>query len=281
MHWIEQSIHDFLAQPENNALSPDWSVQAFAPPLVGFGRGEDSLFEFIRQDIGSFYWSPVQAFAQQFPVLEPARLSVISWILPQTARTKAAHARETRLPSLDWTLVRHFGERINVALRRHVVATLAQRGIRAVAPLLCQSWSMEMSEKYGKASRWSERHTAHICGLGTFGLCDGLITARGKAHRTGSVVAEMDLEPTPRPYAHHQEYCLRHQGLDCRACMRRCPAKALSEKGHDKKRCEAYVHGRAAHFVRDRLLGFEVNACGLCQVDVPCQDRIPRPEDLQ
>jgi hypothetical protein len=30
MHWIMQSIHDFLAQPENNALSPGWSVPAFA-----------------------------------------------------------------------------------------------------------------------------------------------------------------------------------------------------------------------------------------------------------
>jgi hypothetical protein len=35
------------------------------------------------------------------------------------------------------------------------------------------------------ASSWSERHAAHAAGLGTFGLCDGLITAKGKAMQGG------------------------------------------------------------------------------------------------
>ena len=46
---------------------------------------------------------------------------------------------------------------------------------------------MKMSEKYGMASCWSERHAAFVSGLGTFGLCDGLITPVGKAMRCGSV----------------------------------------------------------------------------------------------
>ena len=37
-----------------------------------------------------------------------------------------------------------------------------------------------------------ETHAAHAAGLGTFGLCDGLITPIGKAIRVGSVVAKMN-----------------------------------------------------------------------------------------
>ena len=44
-----------------------------------------------------------------------------------------------------------------------------------------------------------QRHAAHAAGLGTFGLCDGLITAKGKAMRAGSVVARIAVAQTPRP----------------------------------------------------------------------------------
>jgi hypothetical protein len=44
---------------------------------------------------------------------------------------------------------------------------------------------------------------AYAAGLGTFGLCDGLITARGKAMRTGSVVARLEIDASPRPYDDH------------------------------------------------------------------------------
>jgi epoxyqueuosine reductase QueG len=55
---------------------------------------------------------------------------------------------------------------------------------------------------YGYASSWSERHAAHAAGLGTFGLCDGLITPKGKAMRAGSVVAKIQVEPSIRFYNH-------------------------------------------------------------------------------
>ena len=104
----------------------------------------------------------------------------------------------------------------------------------ACAPALFPRWTRAQSPRYGFASTWSERHTAHVCGLGTFGLSDGLITPRGKAVRVGSVVVRARLTPTPRPYADHHEWCLFHAGGKCRACMKRCPAGAISEKGHDK-----------------------------------------------
>jgi len=52
------------------------------------------------------------------------------------------------------------------------------------------------SEGYTFASTWSERHAAHTFGIGTFGLCDGLITSRGKAMRCGSLVANIQIPST-------------------------------------------------------------------------------------
>jgi epoxyqueuosine reductase QueG len=49
-------------------------------------------------------------------------------------------------------------------------------------------WSRRPSEKYVFSSNWSERHAAYTAGLGTFGLCDGLITPLGKAMRVGEGV---------------------------------------------------------------------------------------------
>ena len=107
-------------------------------------------------------------------------MTVTSWILPQTAKTKADYKKETTYPSESWARARKFGEEANEILRRHVVDTLRVARIEAVAPVLSPEWSLKMSERYLFASTWSERHEAHASGLGTFGLCDGLITPLGK-----------------------------------------------------------------------------------------------------
>jgi len=122
-------------------------------------------------------------------------------------------------------------------------------------------------------SNWSERHAAHAAGLCTFGLCGGLITARGKAMRAGSVVAKIEMEPTPRPYADHRAYCLFFAKGTCGKCIDRCPARAITEAGHDKEKCRHHLV-RARRHVK-KTYGFEGYGCGLCQVSVPCEAQIP------
>ncbi len=87
------------------------------------------------------------------------------------------------------------GEQVNEKLRKHVVDTMTAKGIQAVAPALTPQYSIRISPKYGAAATWSERHAAYASGLGTFGLCDGLITPVGKAMRTASVVAAFKSPP--------------------------------------------------------------------------------------
>ena len=278
MQWITEKIAFWMADRTNNAICPGSDLPAFDTPLVASASGADPLFSFIQEDIGpDFYWSPLQAFQAAFPGKTPSpnELSVLAWILPQTSHTRAAHAQATGLPSLEWSRARHYGEKVNENLRRHVVDLFTREGIDACAPALLPEWSRATSEKYGFASRWSERHTAHVCGLGTFGLSDGLITPRGKAIRVGSVVVHTQLPPTPREYTRHNEWCLFFGKGTCRACIKRCPAGAISEAGHDKMKCYTYIRTVTAVHVEQKQLGFRVNSCGLCQTGVPCESRNP------
>ena len=179
-------------------------------PPGGILAGRRPIYESYKEHVGAFHWTPLELFTTAFPDGEVTadELTVISWILPHTDQTKEGFRKETTMPSEGWARARIFGEEVNNKLRGHVVATLGAAGVDAVAPLLLSQWKMTMSDRYGYASTWSERHAAHASGLGTFSLCDGLITPRGKAMRCGSVVARLRVPPTPRPYSDHRAYCL-------------------------------------------------------------------------
>ncbi len=275
---LNKFIASWMGDRVNNAISPDSDFPAFDMPLVGCACGADPLFRFLKDDIGpDFYWTPEEAFTLAHPDVGACAdtLSVVAWILPQTERTRKAHRLSSQLPSREWSCGRHYGEMVNERLRQAVVGWCEARGVQACAPALLPQWARELSDKYGFASRWSERHAAHACGLGTFGLSDGLITPAGKAVRVGSVIINRELTPTPRSYTHQNEWCLFHATGKCRACIKRCPADAISEMGHDKIKCKDYIRNVTALHVESEQLGFRVNSCGLCQTKVPCESRNP------
>jgi epoxyqueuosine reductase len=271
--WCAKLVGDYIASP-NNSFN-DIGEPAWEAPLVGFSSGADPLYPFYKQDIGSFYVQPVEFFKAAHPSVDvkPEELSVISWVLPQTKATKYDHRKEKLIPSERWARARIMGEAVNNKLRTHMVEELNKAGYPAVAPMLSPLWKQHMSEKYLFASSWSERHAAYAAGLGTFGLSDGLITAKGKAHRVGSVIAKIDITPSPRPYKDHHAYCLWYAKGTCGACMKKCPASAISGKGHDKQRCSDYVD--TTHAFVEEHYHFKGYGCGFCQVGVPCESRIP------
>jgi len=271
---LKQIILEFIHSPANTLKNPE-NDPAWAEPLVGFCRGDDPLFAKFKRHVGVFHWTPLEIFHKTFPLLQvtAAELAVVSWVLPQTKKTKADLRRETLHPSESWARARIFGEEANVKLRRHVEAALQASGVEAVAPLLSPLWRMKHSERFGFASTWSERHAAYAAGLGTFGLCDGLITAKGKAMRCGSVVARFPVPPASRPYHDHRAYCLFFAQGTCGKCIDRCPAGAVTKEGHDKLKCRAYLEETAA-FVKSHF-GFDGYGCGFCQTGVPCESQIP------
>ena len=91
--------------------------------------------------------------------------------------------------------------------------------------------------------------------------------------RVGSVVARVQLEPTPRPYNDHRAYCLYFADGTCGKCIDRCPARAITEAGHDKEKCRQHLVRSREH--ARQTYHFEGYGCGLCQVGVPCETGIP------
>jgi epoxyqueuosine reductase QueG len=126
-------------------------------------------------------------------------------------------------------------------------------------------------------SNWSERHIAYAAGLGTFSLSDGFITERGIAHRCGSVVAAIEIPASPRTASGPYANCLSFVNEKCGVCIKRCPSGAITEKGHDKVKCQEYLSSIGYRPGETKI--YDVNTsvfgCGLCQTKVPCEDRNP------
>ncbi len=280
--WITNAVAAFMQSPVNDLGMPGGPESGFDPPLLGCAAGDDSIWESYKEAVGPYHWTPAEAFALAYPddPARPSELSVISWVLPQTKLTREDHRKasklpaEVRMPSERWSRNRVLAEpRVNAVLLRHMQELLRESGVQAVAPTQLEAWSGMPSERFVFSSTWSERHAAHAAGLGTFGLSDGLITPAGKAMRTGAVVLRAKLPPTPRPYTKHQEYCLFHTSDVCGKCIERCPVGALSPRGHDKKLCKEFLD-RTTPYLKEHW-GLDGYACGLCQVGVPCEARIP------
>jgi epoxyqueuosine reductase QueG len=273
---VEKVITDFCLLSPDNSLQDEEHERAWEEPLVGFSSGSDPLYQLLKKDVGSFYMTPIEVFKQSFPGRKVAtgELSVISWILPQTRATKTDNRNATIYPSERWVRAKQYGEAFNTLLRRHVTENLKIAGFEAVAPVLSSFWSIQDSARYGRSSNWSERHAAYVSGLGTFGLCDGLITERGKAMRCGSVVAAVSIQPTRRPYTDHREYCLYFSQGTCGTCITRCPAGAITLRGHDKSKCREYLYRTAWEYVKS-CYGIETDVCGLCQTGVLCESSVP------
>lgn len=279
--WLETTIKSFINKSPENSLKNEKNEKAWADPIVGFSRGDDPLYQFYKEDIGAFYWTPLEIFNKTFPQLKvaPDQLTVISWVLPHTDATKSDNRKQTVYPSETWARARIYGEEVNDKLRKHVVATLQELGCEAVAPMLSPLWKWEMSKRYGFASTWSERHAAYASGLGTFGLCDGLITPKGKTMRCGSVIARIKIPSTKKPYTDHHAYCLFFSKGTCGKCIQCCPVGAITETGHDKVECEKHLQ-TTRDYVRSHF-GFEGYGCGLCQTGVPCESKIPTENDIE
>jgi epoxyqueuosine reductase QueG len=274
-NWIESLIRDFIATSPQNSMQDGTGERAWDFALVGFASGADQIWQQYKEYVGAFHWTPWEVF-NQHRSMESAtaeELTVISWVLPQRELVRKANRRARKYPSEAWARIRAFGEEFNTALRRHVAKSLEQVGHPAIAPMLAPNWTIVKSERFSYASSWSERHAAHAAGLGTFGLCDGLITAKGKAMRVGSVVAKISLQPTPRPYIDHRAYCLYFANGTCGKCIDRCPVGAITKAGHDKEKCRQHLACARKHV--KKTYKFEGYGCGLCQVGVPCEAGIP------
>lgn len=276
---VIDKLTEVVADSELNALHGRYEGEpAWDAPVIGFARGDDEFFDFLKEHIGEEHFKPIEIFKKIFPdeKVEAEDLSVISYGLPQTAMTKADQAKMTDIPSERWSRARMEGEEFNEWLRVKLADMLIEMGYPATAPMQTPYFKWIDHPEFVWSSTWSERHTAYACGLGTFGLSRGLISEKGIAMRYGSVVVKAKLQPSPRPYKmDHMYHCLFSKNGSCTSCIKRCPGGAISAEGMDKKKCRDYQSDYVQKIAPGRHGTEKAAGCGLCQCGVPCQDKQP------
>lgn len=238
----------------------------FEEPLIGFAAAGDEIFETFRREevIGANYYGPYEWL--------PEAKSVVSLFLPFSEAVRSSNRVDKTDPSKEWLYARIEGQdfigKYMTAIKQH----LEERGIASCVPALDERFGVkfEMTETglepdFHVDSRWSERHTAYACGLGTFSLSRGLITEKGMAGRFASIIVSAEFEPTERKYTGIDDYCIK-----CGVCARNCPANAITlENGKNNIKCNEHCEAMKRKYVPRY-------GCGKCQVGVPCETKIPR-----
>ena len=272
---LEDAARLFLDGPAN--LAGPGGERIYASPLFGYAAAGDPVWADIAADIGDAFWRPEKAFEMAFGgPADPAGLSVAVILCPQTNQTISDQRRAKGFPAERWVRSRFLHDKIIDPMCDFVAAALSAQGVQAVVPDHLPGFAMGPHPRYQLSSPWSHRHAAFAAGLGTFGLCDGLITSVGKAHRLGSLVVAENLAATPRDYQGPYDWCLWHSSGKCAKCADRCPAGALTKAGHDKIRCQAFLMEAAKPKIGKLWPDLEgAYGCGLCQSAVPCDTRRP------
>lgn len=265
--FVEKSPGNYI--PGETALTEEAAgIKLFEAPIFGIGDAEDEYFlEFKKTGvIGPHFMTPKEWL--------PEAKRVISFFLPFTDEVKKSNYIPGPRPSAQWLHGRIEGQKFLMELSAYLKCELEKKGEKALIP--CADSRFQSVEAAGSSpefqdktvsysSCWSERHGAFVCGLGTFGLSKGLITEKGVCGRFGSIITTMELPVTERPYKELYEYC-----TFCGACIRRCPAGAISmEKGKDNEICGKHIEWTKKECAPRY-------GCGKCQVQVPCMSRIPK-----
>ncbi len=245
-------------------------IKIYDAPLVGVGSPHDPLFRMIQDPsvVGPHFIMPLDWM--------PEAKSVLSIFLPFTEAIKKG-ASQGAWPSEEWLHGRIEGQAFVNLMCQHLLAALGDAGYKSISPSLDERFWARMAPDPESAqpdlaftSVWSERHVAFICGLGTFGISYGLITARGMAGRFGSILTDLELPPDPRGYEEIREYCDL-----CGTCARNCPVQAISlENGKNHAICSAFLD-RVLERFKPRF------GCNKCQTGVPCESRIPEKTNLE
>jgi epoxyqueuosine reductase QueG len=279
--WFIQTIKDKIANhPENSMEYPFYGERVFDEPLIGFVRGDDPIFNEFKKIIGPHHFTPEEIMAWQakknnVPAPKAKELSVVSFVMPITSRTKKDNAAETDWPAERWAQTRLHGEMFSQLFIREIVTDLMSRGILTISPDVTPMFNKKRYPDVGWASPWSHRHIAYAAGLGTFGMHDFLITEKGCAHRLGSFVVHRKLTPNRERQDDIHAYCLHYQDKECLVCMKRCPVDAISaENAHDKEICYQKVANSTKHCIRNYRIF--IYGCGLCATRVPCESGIPK-----
>ncbi len=286
--FIENVIKEYLAHSPINRLHKYDDAPMWGEPIVAFADGDDPIFESYKKIIGKFHMTPREALENylqdkgwNYGAKKEYPVSVISYVLPIPLATRdverdSPYGGTERMNNSRW-----MGEVVWRNLEHYVASLLETFGHHAFAPGRSRFFTDITNLLDGRwRPTWSERHVAYVAGLGTYGLNGMLITEKGCAVFLESIVVDMALTPTPRPYDDHHAYCPFFTNKSCRKCIDRCRAGAITEEGRDYLYCRLYLGRDQRKLLKEAgvdTTGYigKAPTCGLCWTNVPCEGRIP------
>jgi epoxyqueuosine reductase QueG len=223
-------------------------------PLTAVADAADPSFNDLKGLI-----SPSHALPHD---IIPGARSVLVYFLPFEERlTRSNH--DGRFASREWAVAYEETNRLIGDINQALHDYLGPRGV--LSSLLPATHNFDRKKL---VSDWSHRHVAYIAGLGKFGWNNMLITDKGCCGRIGSVVLDLDLEPTA---FQEGEYCLFRYNGTCQKCVERCVNEALHPEDFDRFKCHEMCK---ENDLRNPDLGL-TEVCGKCVVAIPCSHRNP------
>jgi len=254
---VVRYLEDLVKNDFRNHLPEGDNPPIWDAPIVGFASAHDPVFERFQDPevVGPQHRLPEEWL--------PGAESIISVFLPFSEPIFKAYKKDSRYSALEFSSGKWNGSKFLNVIRRGLIRFSEKHGAAAVAPNIDARYDSDHWLPF-----WSERHTAFAAGIGTFGLQQALISERGAYGRIASVITTLKLTPKVRPYREIYGYCLYAFDGSCKACIERCPSKAISSSGKEVELCPK--NGNGDHF---KLWGYA--SCGHCSTFVPCSREIP------
>ncbi len=244
-NFIESAMQSFVNNyADMNLCKSDWDT-----PLIAYAAADDPLFAKLKELV-----SPNHSMPSDF--LAEAK-TVIAYFIPY-ARDISLTNLNGIFPSEEWSTAYVETNQLIIDLNIFMNQEMEKLGYQST--LLPPTLNFDRKLLI---SGWSHRHVAYIAGLGTFGLNHLLITEKGCAGRLGSIVSDVEIEPTPRPT---YEFCLNKFNGSCSLCTQRCPQGALSSDYLDSRKCYLIQQYNDWFYQNDDTA---LN-CGKCSTGIPC-----------
>lgn len=240
------------------------NIPLWREPLVGFADANNEDILNLKDTISLNHLVPKDVL--------PHPSIIIAYFLPFTKELAATNKNEGDIASVEWAYAYEETNKIFGEINKLVIEKLGELGYRGAVPKAAGTFNKEKL-----ISDWSQRHIARAAGLGSFGINNMLITAKGCCGRYNTIVTNLDIKPDDiQPH----EYCLYKKNGSCGICVKRCPSGALTHNGYNRKTCYQ-VCSKNARIYKDfgssytneadgkpNSVGSDV--CGKCVTNVPC-----------
>lgn len=225
------------------------TVTGWAEPLIAYAAARDPLFRKMKEVISSSHNLPTALIANA--------QTVISYFIPFNKEIVLSNIKDKK-SSEAWAISYIETNRLIRELNEYIYAQLQE--LNYATAILPPTHNFDEQKLI---SDWSHKHVAYIAGLGKFGLHRMLITEKGCCGRLGSIVTELEIEPTKRS---EEEYCLYQYNGTCKKCVERCINGALGIETYDRHKCYAALLNNVEHYSK---IGY-ADVCGKCISQVPC-----------